>query len=149
MAHKVKQGGSIPNDSLAWTGCKYKSNLFHWHRKERSPPSLPPAFFFFFSYAPPSSSSPTQQLFLSLSALPPPHPASLHAHPAPPPPPLAPVRWLCFIVAQRLAGKPPSGVGQGSDSLWALGCSIVDAQISKGLVEPVGHLVSKWALWWV
>lgn len=44
---EARGGGSIPNDSLAWTGCKHKSNLFHWHRKERSP--LPSSSFLFFS----------------------------------------------------------------------------------------------------
>lgn len=67
---KRPEGGSHPNDSIAWTGRKHKSNLFHWKRKEFPPP--PSSSFLFLPCPPPSSNSPTQQLFLSLSALPPP-----------------------------------------------------------------------------
>lgn len=123
------------------TGRKHKSNLFYWQRKERTPPS-------FFSRSSPRHhpNSPTQQLFLSLSALPPTHPAAPHARLSSPP--SSPwVWWLCFIVVQRSAGKPPSGLRQGSGCPWMLECSSADAPMSRGLGGMAGHLVSKWALW--
>ena len=94
-------GGPHPNDGIAWTGRKHKSNLFHWQRKESAPPFLlPPAFFFSRAATPPSSCSPTQQLFLALFALPsPPH--------APPPPPTTPSVMALFYCCAAFGRETP------------------------------------------
>lgn len=101
-------GGAHPNDGIAWTGRKHKSNLFHWQRKESAPPS-PSSSFLFLPCShppPPSSNSPTQQLFLSLFAL----PAPLHAHP---PPPTSPSVMALFYCCAAFGRETPVWTGAG------------------------------------
>lgn len=109
---KKTRGGSYPNGNIAWTGRKHKSNLFDWKRKERTSPSF--LRLSFSRVSSPSFNSPTQQLFLSLSALLTPHPAPMHA---PPTSPTGPSMMALFHCCAAYGRETPVWSGAG---VWPL-----------------------------